>query len=259
LPSKRILCVDDDPATLSARKLLLEDGGYSVVTASSGREALALLAAGLVVDLVLLDYIMPGMTGDELARALRQQYPELLLVIISAVGQLPPELIKISDASHQKGQDPESLLATVAKVLEQPSPGAGKASEAAQRTILCVDDEDQQLQYRRELFESAGYRVLEAQSANEAMDTFSHSHIDAVVMDYWLSGHGRNGTALAEQMKRMRPRTPIVMLSGFASLPGEGVIVDSWMHKAEVEPESLVNEVERLIELRARQHADKSE
>jgi hypothetical protein len=61
-------------------------------------------------------------------------------------------------------------------------------------------------------------------------------------------------------MKQIRPRVPIVMISGFTSLPGEGVVVDSWMRKAQTEPEDLIGEVNRLIELRTpRVHADKSE
>ncbi len=116
--------------------------------------------------------------------------------------------------------------------------------------MLCVEDEDLELKMRRILFESGGYQVLAAKSALSALDLFESSQIDAVVMDYWLSGVGGNGTALAEKMKRMRPRVPILMLSGFASLPGEGTVVDSWVRKGEIDPESLVHEVERLIELR---------
>jgi len=69
-------------------------------------------------------------------------------------------------------------------------------------------------------------------------------------MDYWLSG--TNGTAVAEEMKALRPRVPIVMLSGFPSLPGEGAIVDAWLRKAEAEPEDILNEVKRLMD----QHLD---
>jgi DNA-binding NtrC family response regulator len=112
-----------------------------------------------------------------------------------------------------------------------------------------VEDEKAQLKMRKMLLESAGFQVIEAQSARLAMEAFRSSHVDAVVMDYWLSG--QNGTALAEEMKTMRPRVPIVMLSGFASLPGEEAIVDSWLRKAEVEPEDLIHELTRLIALRA--------
>jgi hypothetical protein len=73
-------------------------------------------------------------------------------------------------------------------------------------------------------------------------------------MDYWLSGTGGNGTAVAEQMKRDRPRTPIVMLSGFGALPGEGAIVDLWLGKGHIQPQDLVAEVRRLIEIRLPQN-----
>lgn len=244
--TRSLLCVDDDADTLKLRKHLLEADGYSVVTASSGEEALRILGDNKNLDLVLLDYLMPGMNGDELALRLCTDYPRLPLIVVSAVGQLPQSLLQAVAAHVQKGQDPELLLSTIAGVLAKTE---GRP-QAENRTVLCVEDEDLELKMRRILFESAGYRVLEAKSAISALGLFESSQIDAVVMDYWLSGHGGNGTALAEKMKRMRPRVPIVMLSGFASLPGEGTVVDSWVLKGEMDPENLVHEVERLIELR---------
>jgi CheY-like chemotaxis protein len=249
--AKRVLCVDDDPETLKVRKLLLEDGGYTVVTVTSGQDALQLLAHGTVVDLVLLDYLMPGMNGEDLAEKLRRQYPQLPLVVVSAVGQLPSSLLKLTNASVQKGRDPQVLLSTIASVLAAAGSGSQQQGErrfSEEKTVLCVEDERVQLKLRKLLLESAGFHVLEAESARSAMELFRASHVDAVVMDYWLSG--QNGTALAEEMKGMRPRIPIVMLSGFASLPGEEAIVDSWLRKAEVEPEDLIHELTRLIELR---------
>jgi CheY-like chemotaxis protein len=190
------------------------------------------------------------MTGNELADKLRRQYPHLPLVVVSAVGQLPESLLKNVNASVLKGKDPEALLSTVSHVLAHPekdwTPPAKPASE--KKTVLCVEDEQVQLKLRKLLLESAGFDVLEARSARTAMEIFRSSHVDAVVLDYWLSG--QNGTALAEEMKGMRPRIPIVMLSGFASLPGEEAIVDSWMRKAEVEPEDLIIEITKLIALR---------
>lgn len=252
--AKTVLCVDDDPETLKVRKLLLEDSGYSVITATSGQEASRLLSQGNHVDLVLLDYMMPGMNGDELAEGLRKQYPDLPLVVVSAVGQLPASLLEATNARVQKGQDPETLLQTVAAVLASPEKRLPPKGPALKKTVLCVEDEKAQLKMRKMLLESAGFHVLEAQSARVAMEVFRSSHVDAVVMDYWLSG--QNGTALAEEMKMMRPRIPIVMLSGFASLPGEEAIVDSWLRKAEVEPEDLIHELSRLIALRAPRQAE---
>jgi two-component system, OmpR family, response regulator CpxR len=247
--SRRILCVDDDSQTLSLRKLQLEMAGYSVLTAPSGAEALQMLAQGVEADAVLLDYVMPGMKGDELAEKLRELYPNLRLVAVSAVDELPPAMLNMVDSHIQKGSEPEILLTAVAAVLARDRDQRQHDNLIPPKTILCVDDEQLQLQLRRALLESAGFKVLQAQSAKAAMDIFRGHQIDAVVMDYWLSD--RNGTAVAEEMKRLRPRTPIVMLSGFSSLPGEGAVVDAWLRKAAIEPEDLVNEVKRLIGLRA--------
>lgn len=240
--ARRLLCVDDELATLSARKLLLETAGYSVLTATSGADALAILANGSKVDLVLLDFLMGKMNGDELAVTLRGRYPELPLIIVSASEDLPQTLLNAVNGHVRKGQNPEDLLSTVSEVLRNAD---GKFKHEAQSTVLCVDDEQLQLQLRTMLFESAGFRVLPARSAATALELFQSQHVDAVVMDYWLSG--TNGTKVAEEMKRLHPRIPIVMLSGFSSLPGEGSVVDAWLRKGEVEPENIIAEVRRLI------------
>lgn len=242
-----VLCVDDDPDTLKLRRFLLEAAGYAVRTAGSGAEALALMTGHTAVDLVLLDYRMPGMNGDELAHKLRQQYPNVPLIAVSAVGQLPAAFLESVDSQVQKGHDPETLLSAIAKVLDQPRrPPADKP--AVLRTVLCVEDNPMELQLRKLLFESAGFVVLQARSASAALELFASQSVDAVLLDYWLSD--RNGTLVAEEMKRVRPRIPIVMLSGYSPLPGEGVVVDGWLRKAEAEPEEIVNCVRRLINFR---------
>jgi CheY-like chemotaxis protein len=243
-----VLCVDDDTSILNIRKILLDAAGYSVLTAESGTEALGILSGGTNVDLVLLDYLMPGMNGDELAGKLRERRPDLRLIAVSAVGQLPPALLNSVDGYVQKGQDPEVLLSVISAVIAR-NEGAGHEALPPPKTVLCVEDEQLQLQFRKILFESSGFLVLQARSASAALDLFRSHHVDAVVMDYWLSD--RNGTTVAEEMRRLRPRVPIVMLSGFASLPGEGVVVDAWLRKTEAEPEQIVSEVRRLISLRA--------
>jgi CheY-like chemotaxis protein len=247
--TQSILCVDDDSATLRVRRLLLEAAGYTVLTADSGAKALELLAQGVNANLVLLDYLMPGMNGDELAEKLREAYPDLPLVVISAVGQLPTRMLRAVNSRLQKGQDPEVLLSTVSTVLGQAEDQPRNEQLPPRKTVLCVEDEQLELQLRKMLLESAGFSVLQAKCASTAMEVFRSQPVDAVVMDYWLSG--TNGTTVAEEMKRLRPRTPIVMLSGFCSLPGEGAVVDAWLRKADIEPEDLVNEVRRLIDLRA--------
>jgi signal transduction histidine kinase len=79
----KILVVDDEPTVLEALAETLLEDGHSVLRAGSGREALALLDGGERVDIVLTDLGMPGMTGWELARALRTRWPDLPVGLIS--------------------------------------------------------------------------------------------------------------------------------------------------------------------------------
>ncbi|MGA7505656.1 MAG: response regulator [Candidatus Sulfotelmatobacter sp.] len=244
----RILCVDDDPGTLKSRKLLLEDAGYFVLTASSGQEVLDILSEIGEVDLVLLDFSMGGMNGDILAKRLRDEYPDLPLVAVSAREELPEPFLRSVNGHVRKGQNPEILLSTISDVLAK-SARKHRPPQSSAGTVMCVDDEQLQLQLRTLLFESAGFKVLQARSASTALELFRSQRIDAVVMDYWLSG--TNGTAVAEEMKKLHPEIPIVMLSGYSSLPGEGAVVDAWLRKAQVEPEEIVNVVKKLIGFQA--------
>ena len=114
-------------------------------------------------------------------------------------------------------------------------------------TILCIDDEEAGLTVRKLLLESAGYRVLTAQSGREGIQVFKSQPVDAAIIDYWMSG--MNGVAVARELKRLSPRTPIMILSAYASLPDETLgAADIWIRKGEEDPQVLLAEVSRLLE-----------
>jgi two-component system, cell cycle sensor histidine kinase and response regulator CckA len=79
-----VLVVDDDPGARQVMARLLEEGGFSTITAANGKEAIARLEAGDTgVRAVLTDVSMPDMTGVELAYWVRDHYPELAVAIVS--------------------------------------------------------------------------------------------------------------------------------------------------------------------------------
>src|SRR5229473_3316631 len=84
-------------------------------------------------------------------------------------------------------------------------------------TVLCIDDEDDQLLLRKLVLEGAGYRVLTAKSGVEGIRLFQAEHIDLVIVDYWMSR--MNGVVVARTLKALRSTIPIIMLSGYAGLP----------------------------------------
>ena len=87
---------------------------------------------------------MGAMNGDELAIKLRQLYPGLPLIVVSAVEELPASLLQVVDGRVRKGQTPEKLLAKVSEVLRRSNGKAGAEQPGATSTILCVDDEELQ-------------------------------------------------------------------------------------------------------------------
>jgi len=78
-----VLLVDDDELVLLSTSGLLEELGWHVLAANGGSEALQIIAAHPEIDVVLTDQVMPGMTGLELADAIRYARPELPVVLTS--------------------------------------------------------------------------------------------------------------------------------------------------------------------------------
>jgi DNA-binding response OmpR family regulator len=117
--------------------------------------------------------------------------------------------------------------------------------KSPRKVVLCVEDEDS-LELRRMLFESAGFGFLGARNGDEGLKLFNQEEISAVVLDYWMPG--MNGMTVATEMKRRRPEVPLIILSGFPPLPGEGVgLVDAWLQKGRVAPEKVIEQVSELI------------
>jgi CheY-like chemotaxis protein len=111
-------------------------------------------------------------------------------------------------------------------------------------TILCVDDEENQLVLRKLMLERAGYRVLTAESPAKAIELFRPDVVDLVIVDYYLPG--MNGLALARELLRQK-KLPVVVLSGYAELPGESIgTADVWITKGNAS-EELLTKLEELL------------
>jgi CheY-like chemotaxis protein len=80
---KHILIVDDDPSARETIRLLLAIDRHTFREASDGYEALLLFAPG-AYDLVITDYLMPGMLGDELAHRIRSIAPDQPILLLTA-------------------------------------------------------------------------------------------------------------------------------------------------------------------------------
>ena len=111
-----ILCIDDDDAVLSAHKDLLEISGYEVLSAQSGEQGLGLFVSH-PIDAVLLDYQMPGMNGDRVARQMRRVKPDVPILMLSGYSDLLLNELTCVDAYLSKGESWSTVVSTLDRLL----------------------------------------------------------------------------------------------------------------------------------------------
>lgn len=88
-----------------------------------------------------------------------------------------------------------------------------------QSVILCIDDEPDALSLRRQVLERAGHEVLSAMSARAALALFRDNDVDLVLLEHMVTDCA--GGTLATEMKRLKPKIPILIYSSAVTLPVE--------------------------------------
>ena len=116
-----ILAIDDNEDLLEAYRLLLEHAGYRVLAAKSGQDGLAMFRGNCeAIDLVIVDWIMPDIKGDEVVEAMLAIAPDLKVIFVSAY-DLDEATYKWAQSKMiaviKKPFEPEWLLDTVRKAL----------------------------------------------------------------------------------------------------------------------------------------------
>jgi two-component system response regulator GlrR len=133
--SKKILLVDDDTALLRLLSMRLTSAGYTVLTAESGEQALGQLSLSRP-HLVITDLRMQGMDGLDLFDAIRQSYPILPVIILTAHGSIPDAITATNRGVFSfltKPFDGKSLLAHVARALSVSGEPENSATEEANK------------------------------------------------------------------------------------------------------------------------------
>jgi CheY-like chemotaxis protein len=115
---KTLLCVDDNQSSLKMCKMVLEDFGYKVLTASSGREGLEVFASN-AIDAVILDYQMPEMNGELVAAEMKRTNPRIPILMLSGWVSLPESALQLVDEFVAKGAPVEFMLLAIQQLLSR--------------------------------------------------------------------------------------------------------------------------------------------
>ncbi len=116
---KRILVVDDEESIRLLYKADLEDEGFEVDLASSGKEALRKIEEGNF-DLVTLDIKMPDISGIELLRKIKERFRKLPVVLCTAYHHYKQDFgTWAADAYVVKSSDTGELIRTIKGILQE--------------------------------------------------------------------------------------------------------------------------------------------
>ncbi len=135
----QILVVDDEKDVVDVLKASLSRKGYEVATALNGEEAISQLKKQ-EADLILLDMIMPGLTGTETARIIKEKYPHSRIVVVTAYPRAADELEKenISTASFVKPFKLQKLCAKLEEIAQPPDVNDTLPPEEIPAKSLCI-------------------------------------------------------------------------------------------------------------------------
>jgi CheY-like chemotaxis protein len=129
----RILCIEDEPEMIELIRLILARGGYEVLGAESGPDALELLDSNPNVDLILLDLMMPEMDGWEVYQRLKanERTRDIPVIIVTAKAQRIDRVLGLYivgvDDYITKPFAPKMLLESVRQILERKRRGEDQA------------------------------------------------------------------------------------------------------------------------------------
>ncbi|HEX4276691.1 MAG TPA: response regulator [Bryobacteraceae bacterium] len=185
-----ILIVEDSETQALKLRYLLEAEGWEVTRTSSAEAALEELNQSLPV-LIVADYHLPGLRGDEFCRRVRmnvrtRDIPILMLTAEQAPGSELAGLDSGADDYVSKSVPSEILLLRVRTLLRK----RGQPSDASFRRarVLAIDDSATYLEYLASVLDGEGYEVSRASGGDEALDRLGSEAFDCIVVDLVMPG-----------------------------------------------------------------------
>jgi DNA-binding NtrC family response regulator len=197
----RVLFVDDEPRVLTTMRMLFR-AHYEVFFAESGAQALELLKTQLV-DVIVSDQRMPGMTGIELLRAARELNPHAMRILLTGYSDLNAIIGSINEGEIfrfvNKPWSNEDLSTTVARAVAAARVSATVAARAAASAehpvapvpaaparplpgVLVMDD-DSRVPAQIQAILGHDCRVFGAHTMDEAVNLLEHEQIGVVISD----------------------------------------------------------------------------
>ena len=189
--------IEDSPTYRKIVKAFLAREGYEILTAASGEEGLAMVTHERP-HLILCDYLLPGMRGDEVCKRVKmhassRHIPVIMLTTRSDRKDITAGLDAGADDYVLKSQDMDILLLRVRNFLArgaaQELPELGpEDQELAHQRVLAIDDDRLFRDTIAKLLKDEGYEVTTAASGEEGLQILTQESFDLILVDFVMGG-----------------------------------------------------------------------
>ena len=233
--TETVLVVEDDDEVRATVVEMLSDLGYRVLKAVDAASALNVIESGIPIDLLFTDVVMPGqLKSPELARKARERLPDIAVLFTSGYtensivhgGRLDAGVELLSKPytkealarkfRHVLSNRQQRLVGAASTATRSPEPAApSRAAQSDRRTVLLVEDDALIRMSTADILEEAGFVVVDAASAEEAMAALQTAPVDVLVTDVNLPG--ASGSDLAKRAKILRPEVAVIFATGDTS------------------------------------------
>ncbi|MBN2685573.1 MAG: response regulator [Pontiellaceae bacterium] len=248
LENRRILVVDDNATNLKILKHELEKAKMRPLLFSSGQEVVNELESLNPIDLILLDYNMPGMSGYMLAERLRanpatEKIPILILTSSGSPCDDPAKIINCWMNKPAKGSRLRGTLADLLQENKKPEKKGGKGlysatmAEEYPHKILLVEDNKVNQMVVRKMLAKLGYTADLAENGKQAVEAALQGSYDLILMDIQMPiMDGLEATRALREQLPAESRPIIAGLSAHAMKESRDTAIESGMDKYITKP-----------------------
>jgi DNA-binding response OmpR family regulator len=256
----RILIIDGDSDAADANRLILENAGYEVDVASSGKAALDAMRKEKP-DMVILDAMLPDINGFSLCRDLKDDanYSSIPVVFLTGLGSSEESYVANMAKEHKadgfftKPADVRNLLNKISELISRTAPP--KSEARARAKILLVDDDPDFLDATRQILMAHRYDVITAKDGEEGIAKAKYENPDLIVLDVIMPG--KDGYTVCYELRKIehtRP-IPVIMLTAVGqqlSKPEYAVdiaidhLADDYIDKP-VDAQALIKKIEKHL------------
>lgn len=263
-----ILIVDDQAALVLLMEKILSTAGYKVLKAYNGDEAIK-VAHESMPDLILLDVMMPGMTGYEVTKTLRQDPPtsSISIVLLTALDSTKDKVKGLeagADDFLTKPVNVQELLARVRSMIKLKRlqekyvnytkpiiPGGVSDQDVSiserKAVVLVVDGDRKTAQYYRNVIESGGIAVITVYDIREALAVLDEVHPDLILLD--LLPPDMNENEVLDRIQAVSEQDiPVFILSCVEDIDTKVKLIENGVEDYLVKP---VRSAELLVRIKA--------